>query len=527
MITEANSTELNYGEADVCIIGAGAAGIALAVLLARQGRHVVLLEQGGFAATANDRPIHQVLPGPTVSLGPSCEFGYFLGGNTNHWYGNCRPLDPTDLVARSEIGLDGWPLEPSDLDAHYPAAQSLLGLGSVEVYDASRSAALLDDDHQPVSSSILETRIVQTTPEFSMAVLHGATLADSEDIHVVLGVRVRGVIHSGSTVTGVVASRSDGTSVDIRARHYVLAGGGVENARMLLESSTLLDGDDRPSTEVVGRYFQEHWYYAFETRKTHRRRKAGSLRLYDVGNSRDLSSLADYRQNVGDAHVWAQLVLSPSEAARLATPGLALWFQPSWIAPPELTDLKNSHGNPVAVWNALKKIARHPLQNCEYVARKAMRDKHPSRFLTLIAQVEQLPDPANRLNFAETGATLHLELDKRQREAHAIAIQRAVDELGFDGAALAAEMERKYERGDFDYFWHHMGTTRMGTDPASSVVDSNCRVHGMANLFIAGSSVFPTSGTAGPTLTIVALAARLAQHIGSLEDFTDKEATAS
>ncbi|MGC5166857.1 FAD-dependent oxidoreductase [Luteimicrobium sp. DT211] len=516
MITEANSTEAHY-EADVCLVGSGAAGIALAVLLAREGQRVILLEQGGAAAERSDRPIHQVLPGQPVTLGPSCEFGSFLGGNTNHWYGNCRPLDPTDLERRDQIGLNGWPFELDELEDDYREAQSLLGLGSVDAYDAWHSATLLDAEHKPIDSSILETRVVQTTPEFSMAVRHREALAASEDIQVLLGVRVHGVRSTGSTVTGVVASRADGTPLSVDARHYVLAGGGVENARMLMESDDLLAGEMRPSADVVGRYFQEHWYYAFETRRTHRRHGGGSLRLYDVGNSRDLGSLGDYRQDVDGAHVWAQLVLSPSEAERLATPGLALWFQPSWIAPPELTDLKNSRGNPAAVWAALKKGVRHPLQNTEYVARKLLRDPRPSRFLTLIVQVEQLPDPTNRLTFSGNDATLHLDLDEQQRDAHARAIRHAANELGFDGPALAAEMERKYLLGDFDYFWHHMGTTRMGVDPTTSVVDADCRVHGFTNLFVAGSSVFPTSGTAGPTLTIVALASRLTRHIASLE----------
>ncbi len=135
-------------------------------------------------------------------------------------------------------------------------------------------------------------------------------------------------------------------------------------------------------------------------------------------------------------------------------------------------------------------------------------------------QVEQIPDPSNavRLSTAsdapgQLGVCLQDELDRDQRAAHAKALQIAADELGLDGRRLATEMERKYVAGDFDFFWHHMGTTRMGNDPKLSVVDPDCRVHGLANLYVAGSSVFPTSGTAGPTLTIVALAIRLADHL--------------
>jgi choline dehydrogenase-like flavoprotein len=92
-------------------------------------------------------------------------------------------------------------------------------------------------------------------------------------------------------------------------------------------------------------------------------------------------------------------------------------------------------------------------------------------------------------------------------------LQIATTAVGLDGGRLAGQFRQLLEAGRGDYFWHHMGTTRMHSDPAQGVVDADCRVHDVANLFVAGSSVFPTGGTAPPTLTIVALALRLAQHL--------------
>ena len=106
----------------------------------------------------------------------------------------------------------------------------------------------------------------------------------------------------------------------------------------------------------------------------------------------------------------------------------------------------------------------------------------------------------------------------REGLRHARALTLAADELGLDGVRLAREMEEKYRTGAFGFFWHHMGTTRMADDPALGVVDRHCRAHGWDNLYLTGASVFPTGGTAGPTLTIVAMALRLADHLRDADD---------
>jgi choline dehydrogenase-like flavoprotein len=138
----------------------------------------------------------------------------------------------------------------------------------------------------------------------------------------------------------------------------------------------------------------------------------------------------------------------------------------------------------------------------------------------LKVQIEQAPDPENRIRlsssmnrFGQPDTELVLALSKEKRREHVRSLRIAAQALGLNDARVGKQMELMFGSGRFGFFFHHMGTTRMANDPVEGVVDRNCRVHGVENLFVAGSSVFPTGGTAAPTLTIVALALRLADHI--------------
>jgi choline dehydrogenase-like flavoprotein len=135
-------------------------------------------------------------------------------------------------------------------------------------------------------------------------------------------------------------------------------------------------------------------------------------------------------------------------------------------------------------------------------------------------QLEQVPDPDNRVRlssvrdaFGAPAPELSLRLRSSERRAHERTLAIAADALGLKGSRIVKQLQLMVDAGRCDFFWHHMGTTRMADDPAAGVVDADCRVHGVSNLFVAGSSVFPTGGIGAPTLTIVALALRLADVI--------------
>lgn len=470
--------------ADVCVIGAGAAGITLAREFLDTSIQVVLLEGGGPAADAGGDGIYKVMPGvpPALSVDPS-RTRYF-GGNTNHWAANCRPLDEADFEPRDWIPHSGWPIRRQQLLPYYERAQSVCGLGELRLYEVDACRA--NRRYQPidVDPSTLSNRILQVCPVPSFAALYGRSLEAAANVRVVLQARAIRLRTNDATdrVQAVEIAGSDGRRSRVEANVFVLAAGGVENATLLLRSDDVSRNGLGNDSDLVGRFFMEHWYLDIPLED----QPAHDLRFYTQ------------RESVDGATVWGQLTLSDPVMRAERVPGLAFWFPPT---PPD------EPGNaPGRIRRVLKNVKRRILG----------KPSRPSQLLRV--QIEQVPDPENRISLrqAESGrcnALLTLRLGDDERRAHVRSLECATAALGMNGQGLARQMESMLDAGCFDFFWHHTGTTRMHDDPAHGVVDRHCRVHGVSNLFVAGSSVFPTGGTAAPTLTIVALALRLADHL--------------
>jgi choline dehydrogenase-like flavoprotein len=161
-----------------------------------------------------------------------------------------------------------------------------------------------------------------------------------------------------------------------------------------------------------------------------------------------------------------------------------------------------------------------PVEILRRLRRSLRRSHRPAFRPTLRIQLEQTPSATNRIRLSaardsrgEPRAELDLRLNDDERRGHVRSVRIAADAFGWNGARIAKQVGLMLEAGRFGFFFHHTGTTRMSDRPTHGVVDRDCRVHGLSNLYVAGSSVFPTAGTAAPTLTIVALALRLADHI--------------
>ena len=295
---------------------------------------------------------------------------------------------------------------------------------------------------------------------------------------------------------------------------FVLAAGGVENPRILLCSDDADRNGLANAHDLVGRFFMEHWYL--------------DIPLGRWGAAEDLVFYGG-RQPVGASTVWGQIVLSEELMRKERLAGLSLWFPSTSPAPLSVCSTQRvmailrGRARLTQPFTDIRLALSDPGEVARHVLSKLSRrgeNRQPRGGYSLRVQLEQTPNPENRIRLSperdrhgEPRAELLLRLTDEDWRSHAKSLRIAAAELGLNGRRLTRQIRLMLRAGRNGFFWHHTGTTRMHGDPARGVVDADCRVHGVSNLFVAGSSIFPTGGTAPPTLTIVALALRLAEHL--------------
>ena len=499
-------------EVDLCIVGAGPAGITMARDLARAGIDVCMLESGGVdhddATQALSRGSNVGYPYYDLDLVQVRRFG----GAGNVWSGACRPLDEIDFARRPELPLSGWPFGKADLDPFYARAHELLELGPYR-YDPA-DLELPDSRRLPIADERVETAMYRASP-----VRFGARfkdeVAEASRITVYLHANVVEIEANAdrSAVTGLRVATLSGLEHRVRARTFILATGAIENARLMLASKL---GNDR---DLVGRFFMEHLSVPSAVVMTSDA---------DIDTGVYAARLIDGVFGVG------YLTIGPQMLEEEGLPNIRAFVSDTT---PDEAARKSSEGVASAgfMWNAvmsgqgLGTVSRHLgglIRDVDgvllYGYYRAFRPM--DGVLTLVSHIEQTPDPESRVTLDEERdplGTPRVKLAWRFGELERRSMRRAMElfaqGLGASGLGRVRVLEDGREgwppgvRGS----WHQMGTTRMDTDPTRGVVDENCRVHGMANLYVAGSSVFPTAGYTNPTLTIVALAHRLADHLAA------------
>jgi choline dehydrogenase-like flavoprotein len=463
----------------------------------------LVLESGGVADEPDAPGIYRVTPDAGNALTVDRDRRRFFGGNTNHWFGVCRRLDDADFETREWIPHSGWPIRGADLRPFYEDAERLCGLDPLGPAAAREPAG--------VDPARLASRTQYRLPVPSFADLFRERVRAAGGVQVSVHAHALGLdTHAdGRTVRAVRVAAADGRRFRVEAGAFVLAAGGVENARLLLASDGAGAAGLGNEHDLVGRFFMEHPFL--------------DIPLWPWAPRQDLSPyLTGWPPTAPPT--WGQFVLSEAFVRRERVPGQCFWFPTGDAQPLGVIALarlrerllgRRTLDDPMT--EALT-AASDPRAALRYAWRR-FRGRAPREGLVLRVVMEQAPDPDNRVRlsgvrdaFGVRQAELALPRPgHRRRQCRALG--RAAAALGLGGRHIARQAALLLAAGRVDFFWHHMGTTRMHADPRRGVVDADCRVHGVSNLFVAGSSVFPTSGTAGPTLTIVALALRLARHL--------------
>lgn len=519
-------------ETGVCIIGAGAAGIAMALSLRDAGFPVAVLESGDFDFDEATQKLDAGTIGALPNYPLDASRLRFFGGTTNHWDGWCRPFDTLDFQRRPAIPLSGWPLQRTALVPYYEQAQRLCELGPFE-YDPAfwlRDTGQKEPEFDPAR---LKTAIIQVSPPTRFGQAYREALQRSDSVTVYLNANAIDLQANAtaSAVDLVKVATLGGPTFSVRARHVVLAAGGLENARILLLSNGVQSAGLGNNYDVVGRYFMDHPWFT----------QASVVRFSEPDPP--LPLFFDATQ-VHETTVFATLVPGAAALTRLptdpaATGGFRIVMQKLYRVIDGVDLLKAVFGAlsgfsvPTSLWDHLGNILhdRDAVVDALYrgaTGRRtspfppAMPSTGPVTGAILDINIEQAPNPTSRVMLSQerdalgqNRLILFWRLSEIDRQTYRQAQELTALEfgrLGIGRVNIKPLPDNGWPQGMLGSR-HHLGTTRMSDDPKTGVVDAACRVHGLSNLYIAGSSVFPTSGYANPTLTIVALALRLADEL--------------
>ena len=519
----------------VCIIGCGIAGIALALEFERQGIDAIALESGGFNADEATSDLYRgTNAGLPYSFADNCRTR-FLGGSSNCWGGWCAPLQPLDMERRAWVAESGWPYTREDLQPYYARAPPYLRLGPVNFDMAHWVGAIGRADVQriPLPSGRVEDHLTQFSAPSRMGSEHREALKRARHVRTLLHANVVDIETAplSDAIRRVQVRTLHGRAFTVEARHFVLACGGIENARLLLAANKQRPAGLGNANDLVGRYFTDH-----------PRLTVGNVKLSPKWQRNKLYDIKFHYLNnavrADKTHVSAQFHLSRQVQQREGVLNSMMWFSSVFAgegtaAADALIRMKQRyHGKSDPSYGVLTDIGRMVADPVNLAAFGAARLFQP-RALIKKVQVQIVCEPAphrdSRVTLSNETDALgmpRVRVDWRITDQAKRTFDRTLaifaDELQRGGVGeleLPEPMEGRPWPAtpalpwDNLGIWHHMGTTRMNDSPTQGVVDRDGKVHGLANLFVAGSSVFPTFGANYPTITIAALAFKLADHI--------------
>jgi choline dehydrogenase-like flavoprotein len=459
---------------DCCVIGTGPAGMSCALALAARGKRVALMEGGAREQSEWSQDLYRGRVVGDRYSDLSVSRLRFFGGTSNHWAGWCRTLDEADFEAKGSFTETRWPIGKADLDPYLAEASRILEVPAIP-------------PDRPLGDSGINQVFFVFSPPVRFADKYAGRLEADARIFLALEASLSGLETDGASITAARFADGGGAEHRVRAASYVLATGGIENSRLLLWSNEQTGGQVVKQASALGRYWMEHLHmelgaaifsgrsaYALDRlRHAYFAPTPAAMREDDILNCGLRLQVIDYEGTRG-------LV---ADVACVA-PDLSRWM--------------------------LRQLGRNLICGAVLAAAWEQEPRAENR-IELDSERDALGMPRARLVWRKSDTDL--------RTVRETALRFGAHFARSDGGRVRVDPWVMGEAawpdvGEIGGF-HHMGGTRMAMSQARGVVDRDCKVFGQSNLFVAGSSVFPSGGHANPTLTIVQLALRLADHIGA------------
>jgi choline dehydrogenase-like flavoprotein len=526
-------------DADVCVVGAGPVGIAVALSLVERGLEVIVLEAGSIEPDVDSQRFAAGEIAGRIYDPLDHARGRSFGGSARLWNvdlgggmpgARMRRFDAIDFIEREWVPYSGWPFPLEALIPFYEQAESFFGIEGQAYFLPSTASDSnpFGDKQSPLECTIFRFATVEPILDRRQQIMEESKLTVLLNAIVVELERVTG----SEEIARLHAMSLTGNDYAVHADAYVLATGGIENARILL--MTDLDGEGQRGIGnqygLVGRFFMEHPHT-----------RAGFVLPRDTDQEFLLKEVKNFGEALGEP--WFRV--RDEVAAKYRFGNMAVGLKP---VPPSEVRRVRSMGRSSQAIQAVKKlrarasdgsrgtgslelmkavlrggpeIAGASLRKAWWLLGETLRGANQEHGMSLRIDVmsEQTPNPESRVTLSSQldpigmpRATLNWKLVDRDFDALTQLSSLVADLVKRRGIGkLAVPFERS--SAPVNWGFHHMGTTRMHSDPTQGVVDEFGRVHEMENLYIAGSSVFPTGGVSNPTLTAVALSLRLADHI--------------
>ncbi len=509
--------------ADICIVGAGVAGITLAHQLMAEGLDIILLEAGGEQYSEESQQYYRAQSFPQLFPKPEVARLRMLGGSSNHWDNSTERFDAIDFERRPWVNHSGWPISFSDVASYYTEAEQYCGVGQ-DGYSVERWLRRQEFSDICEGSNNLEAALIKKAlPPTRFYFKYGEALEQASSLRIISHAALTDLDFDTEKqlVKSVTFQANPAVKHQVAAKLVVFGMGGIENARMLLLANEKYANALGNQYDNVGRYFMEHPVIRAAHLYTIDRKKLPSAYdgVYDSGRFLRLrlklreKALYDHQTNN------LRLILQ-TQSERVLSHGIASsHIMIDKLSSMEWPDNFGAHlsqilGDIDMVADALSRRA---------FGKVLVDSSDDFSGYQMLAMIEQTPDPENRIQLGQEPDALgmkRIEVKWRVTESDQAQAWKALELLASDAGVsrwgrvrLLPERDSRIWAGQMGYSGHHMGTTKMSASERNGVVDSECRVFGTKNLFVAGSSVFPTGGHVPPTLTITAMAIRLAKTL--------------